>query len=61
MSFFLFLPQAHVPLDAPPLDFYANCSHLVEPRKTYCAMLAALDNSLEILVQQLKQKGLWEE
>jgi len=51
---------AHVPLDDPPAKWLVNCTHISNRlRRTYCAMMAALDDSLRLTVEALKEKGIW--
>lgn len=52
---------AHVPLDTPPSKWFQNCTHIKDPkRNTYCAMLAAVDDSLLQLIEKLKAKSMWD-
>lgn len=50
----------HVPLQANP-KWMENCQHIDDlDRRTYCGMMAAADESLGMLVQRLKDEGLWD-
>eukprot|EP01090_Pellita_catalonica_P001971 TRINITY_DN11665_c0_g1_i1.p1 TRINITY_DN11665_c0_g1~~TRINITY_DN11665_c0_g1_i1.p1 ORF type:complete len:534 (-),score=84.01 TRINITY_DN11665_c0_g1_i1:340-1773(-) len=54
--------DVHVPLDRPSEEWFKNCSHIKDTKRNiYCAMLAAVDNSLELLVNKLKAKGMWDD
>ncbi len=53
---------AHVPLDQPPPQWDSACTAIAPgPRRTYCAMMRALDDSLLHLAEQLAAFGLWED
>ena len=53
--------EAHVPLQAPA-EFFEHCMHITnDARRVYCAMLAAMDDSLARLIAQLKEKQMWDD
>ncbi len=52
---------AHVPLEMPPPQWSRGCGHITAPRRRiYCAMMAALDDSIRIVAEQLKAFGMWD-
>jgi hypothetical protein len=52
----------HVPIEAPPPGWTKNCTGITEKsRHTYCTMLAAVDDSLRRLVDDLKKKNMWDD
>lgn len=49
----------HDPVAAPD-EYFANCAHIQEPnRKTYCAMMQAVDESISNLTQSYEKLGIW--
>eukprot|EP00007_Cunea_sp_BSH-02190019_P007656 CAMPEP_0174237238 /NCGR_PEP_ID=MMETSP0417-20130205/7401_1 /TAXON_ID=242541 /ORGANISM="Mayorella sp, Strain BSH-02190019" /LENGTH=509 /DNA_ID=CAMNT_0015315967 /DNA_START=1 /DNA_END=1527 /DNA_ORIENTATION=+ len=53
---------AHVPIESPPAKYTERCTHISdETRRTYCAMTAALDQSLNEFIDMLKDRQLWDD
>ncbi|TMS36653.1 hypothetical protein L596_003764 [Steinernema carpocapsae] len=60
--FFLFLSfqSVHAPLQAPAF-YESKCAHIQQQtRRKYCAVLAAMDDAIELVVHSLKSRGLYE-
>lgn len=50
----------HIPLEAPT-QYMQRCTAIQnQNRRVYCAMMAALDDSLALLVKQLQNLALWD-
>mmetsp|Transcript_3463 Transcript_3463/g.8319 ORF Transcript_3463/g.8319 Transcript_3463/m.8319 type:complete len:532 (-) Transcript_3463:37-1632(-) len=55
--------EGHIPLEDPPASYTERCDHFVDNprRKTYCSMVAAMDESLNDLIEDLKRRNMWED